>query len=329
MFDYIYSDSKEKFSFIKLPCVLFTDERFSSLTSDMKLLYALMLDRISLSIKHHWYGKDGRVFINYPVTEIMEKLHVANQKAGRLLRELEKAGLIERVRMGLGKPDRIFVKNCCKEMTAEEKPAEIAAEIVPVENCAVTELQPEINADSDLTVCETPLPEPVKPDVQKCENAPVTLYNNQTNRTIRNHSDPIHPDDGRTDGIERRRAYEKLVKDNIEYDWFRDVFTLPSNEPQRPKGTIEELDDIVSIMVDSICSRAKTLRVGGQNVETDVVRSRLLKLNSEHIQFVFDRIYGFVGEITNYKAYMLTVLYNATMTLHTAFGMNFRATFGC
>lgn len=333
MFDYIYSDSKRKFSFIKLPSVLFTDERFNALTNDMKLLYALMLDRVTLSVKNGWVDSKGRVYISFPLAEIEDKLHVASQKASRLLKALEKAGLIERVRQGLGKPDRIYVKDCCKDVSDGAKeietPVEIPQEdfnVETVENCKTSAVPDD---DFDVLMHEKSQPEPVKNTVQSCENTQVTLYNNQTNRTIRNHSDPIHPDDGRTDGIERRRAYEKLVKDNIEYDWFRDVFTLPSNEPQRPRGTIEELDDIVSIMVDSICSRAKTLRVGGQNVETDVVRSRLLKLNSEHIQFVFDRIYGFAGEITNYKAYMLTVLYNATMTLHTAFGMNFRATFGC
>ena len=100
MFDYIYSDSKRKFSFIKLPSVLFTDERFSALTNDMKLLYALMLDRVSLSVKNGWVDSKGRVYISFPLAEIEEKLHVASQKASRLLKALEKAGLIERVRQG-------------------------------------------------------------------------------------------------------------------------------------------------------------------------------------------------------------------------------------
>jgi hypothetical protein len=107
------------------------------------------------------------------------------------------------------------------------------------------------------------------------------------------------------------------------------VFTLSPNEPQRPKGTIEELDDIVAIMVDCICTRSKTIRVGGQNMDAEVVRSQLLKLNSEHIQYVFERVYGYAGEIANIKSYMITVLYNAAITMNTAFNMDFRATFGC
>ena len=337
MFDYIYSDSKRKFSFIKLPSVLFTDERFSGLTNDMKLLYALMLDRVSLSVKNGWVDSKGRVYICFPLAEIEEKLHVASQKASRLLKALEKAGLIERVRQGLGKPDRIYVKDCCKgvaESDAEvDLPAPIpqstVAESITVETVEKTEISVVPDDDFDVPMHEKSQPEPVKNTVQSCENAQVTQYNNQNNKTIRNQSDPISQTAGRMDGMEQRKTYEQLVKANIEYDWFKDVFTLSPNEPQRPKGTIEELDDIVAIMVDCICTRAKTIRVGGQNMDAEVVRSQLLKLNNEHIQYVFDRVYGYAGEIANVKAYMITVLYNAAITMNTAFNMDFRATFGC
>ena len=333
MFDYIYSDSKRKFSFIKLPSVLFTDERFNALTNDMKLLYALMLDRVSLSVKNGWVDSKGRVYISFPLAEIEEKLHVASQKASRLLKALEKAGLIERVRQGLGKPDRIYVKDCCKGVAESAKeietPVEIPQEdsnIETVENCKISAVPDD---DFDAPMHEKSQPEPVKNTVQSCENTQVTLYNNQNNKTIRKQSDQISQTAGRMDGMEQRKTYEQLVKANIEYDWFKDVFTLSPNEPQRPKGTIEELDDIVAIMVDCICTRAKTIRVGGQNMDADVVRSQLLKLNNEHIQYVFERVYGYAGEIANVKAYMITVLYNAAITMNTAFGMDFRATFGC
>ena len=333
MFDYIYSDSKRKFCFIKLPSVLFTDERFNALTNDMKLLYALMLDRVSLSVKNGWVDSKGRVYISFPLAEIEEKLHVASQKASRLLKALEKAGLIERVRQGLGKPDRIYVKDCCKDVsedrTESETPVEISQGDFNVETVENRKISVVPDDDFDVPMHEKSQPEAVKNTVQSCENAQVTQYNNQNNKTIRKQSDQISQTAGRMDGMEQRKTYEQLVKANIEYDWFKDVFTLSPNEPQRPKGTIEELDDIVAIMVDCICTRAKTIRVGGQNMDAEVVRSQLLKLNNEHIQYVFDRVYGYAGEIANVKAYMITVLYNAAITMNTAFGMDFRATFGC
>ena len=249
------------------------------------------------------------------------------------MKALEKAGLIERVRQGLGKPDRIYVKDCCKDVsedrTESETPVEISQGDFNVETVENRKISVVPDDDFDVPMHEKSQPEPVKNTVQSCENTQVTLYNNQNNKTIRKQSDQISQTAGRMDGMEQRKTYEQLVKANIEYDWFKDVFTLSPNEPQRPKGTIEELDDIVAIMVDCICTRAKTIRVGGQNMDAEVVRSQLLKLNSEHIQYVFERVYGYAGEIANIKAYMITVLYNAAITMNTAFGMDFRATFGC
>ena len=112
MFDYIYGDKCSRFSFIRLPQILFTDERFRSLSSDTKILYALLLDRTGLSIKKHWLDEQGRVYISFPILEIAAKLGIGKQKAGKLLRELENFVLIERERLGLGKPDKIYVKNC-------------------------------------------------------------------------------------------------------------------------------------------------------------------------------------------------------------------------
>ena len=240
MFDYIYSDSRRKFSFIKLPLVLFTDERFSALTNDMKLLYALMLDRVSLSVKNGWVDSKGRVYISFPLAEIEEKLHVASQKASRLLKALEKAGLIERVRQGLGKPDRIYVKDCCKGVAESDAEADLPAPIpqtTVTENAVVEKAKISAVSDDDFEVPmhEKSQPEPVKNTVQSCENAQVTQYNNQNNKTIRKESDPISQTAGRMDGMEQRKTYEQLVKANIEYDWFKDVFTLSPNEPQRPK----------------------------------------------------------------------------------------------
>jgi hypothetical protein len=332
MFDYIYSDSKRKFSFIKLPSVLFTDEQFNDLTNDMKLLYALMLDRASLSVKNGWVDSSGRVYINFPLAEIEEKLHVASQKASRLLKALERAGLIERVRQGLGKPDRIYVKDCSKCVAEEEILTEKTAETMQVQPCVEIVESSEVSVvsgdDSEPPIDEKSQPMQMKNTVQSCEKTQVTQYNNQNNKTILKQSDPISQIAGRMDGMEQRKTYEQLIKANIEYDWFRDVFALPSNEPQRPKGTIEELDDIVAIMVDCICTRAKTIRVGCQDMDADVVRSQLLKLNNEHIQYVFERVYNYAGEIANIRAYMITVLYNAPLTMNTAFGMSFRASFG-
>lgn len=111
-FDYFYGRGTEPFAFYQVPKMLITDDQFADITIDAKLLYSLMLDRSSLSAKNGWLDEDGKVYIYYTLEQIMADMHCANQKATRLLKELEtKAGLIERQRLGLGRPARIYVKD--------------------------------------------------------------------------------------------------------------------------------------------------------------------------------------------------------------------------
>ena len=112
MFDYFYGAQAEQFSFYRLPKVLFTKEQFKQLSAEAKILYGIMLDKLDLSVKNKWGDEKGRVYIIYTIKQIMADMNCADQKATKLLDELEKkCGLIERKRQGLGKPNLIFVKN--------------------------------------------------------------------------------------------------------------------------------------------------------------------------------------------------------------------------
>lgn len=105
MYDYFYGQQAELFSFYRVPKVLFTDEKFSNISSDAKLLYGIMLDRMNLSAKNGWVDELGRVYIIFTIEEVKGALGCAEKKAVKLLHELEnKCGLIERKRIGLGKP---------------------------------------------------------------------------------------------------------------------------------------------------------------------------------------------------------------------------------
>ena len=88
-FDYYYGIEAEQFSFYRVPRLLIKDERFKGLSSDAKLLYGLMLDRMSLSMKNGWLDDDGRVFIYFSVENIMEQLGCGRGKCTKLLQELE------------------------------------------------------------------------------------------------------------------------------------------------------------------------------------------------------------------------------------------------
>lgn len=111
-FDYFYGQQSDLFTFYRVPKVLFTNERFWNISADAKMLYGILLDRMSLSAKNGWIDKNGRVYIIFTIDEAKMALNCAEQKAIKLLSELEKkAGLIERKRQGLGKPNLIYVKN--------------------------------------------------------------------------------------------------------------------------------------------------------------------------------------------------------------------------
>ena len=112
-FDYYYGDESNQFSFYRIPRQLVTGERFKQLSTDAKLLYGLLLDRMGLSAKNGWYDGAGRVYIYYTLEEIQNDLRCAHGKAVKLLAELDKGkgfSLIERVKQGQGRPTKIYVK---------------------------------------------------------------------------------------------------------------------------------------------------------------------------------------------------------------------------
>ena len=117
--DYFYGQAGELFSFFRIPKALFQEQQFQDLSTDAKTLYGILLDRMSLSVKNEWFDKKGRVFIIFTIEDVKRTLRCADNKATRLLRELEKFGLIERKRRGLGKPSLVYVKNFSSDLSNE------------------------------------------------------------------------------------------------------------------------------------------------------------------------------------------------------------------
>lgn len=112
---FFYGNEPDMFTFFKIPKLLFS-EPYKGISTDAKLLFGLMLDRMSLSAKgEHWIDHDGRVFIYFPIQDVMELLNIADNRATKLYKELESVELIERKRQGLGKPTKIYVCKFFKE----------------------------------------------------------------------------------------------------------------------------------------------------------------------------------------------------------------------
>ena len=106
---YFTVSESEQFAFYKVPKALF-EEKYKSVSSDAKMLYGLLLDRMYLSVKNRWIDKQGRVYQYFTIKSAQEKLHFGHEKICKLFSELETADLILRKRQGQGKPSIIYLK---------------------------------------------------------------------------------------------------------------------------------------------------------------------------------------------------------------------------
>ena len=110
-FEYFYGVQQESFNFYRTPKFFYTDAKFKTLSSGAKLLYGIMIDRMSLSAKNDWRDDDGRIYIYMTLDSVEEIMGCARQKAVALVKELNDFGLIEKKKSGMYKPTKIYVKN--------------------------------------------------------------------------------------------------------------------------------------------------------------------------------------------------------------------------
>ena len=136
---------------------------------------------------------------------------------------------------------------------------------------------------------------------------PTQINTNQVIPKKRNDSlskyQSINPDG--MDGMDERERYEEIIRENLEVDILS----------QDSRYDIDRVNEIIEVMLDAICSTSPTLRVNNTDMPKEVVKSRLLKLNSSHIDYVFDAMRKSPSDIRNIRAYMLTALYNAPATI--------------
>ena len=192
---YFYGDEAMQFTYFRIPCQLITHPRFKHLSTDSKLLYGMLLDRMSLSIKNEWYDDTGRVYIYYTVDEIGSNLNCGRDKAMKLLAELDTGkgvGLIERIKQGQGKPTRIYVKR----FTTQELPPQPEKKPEPPAPPPGVEF-------ADVQTSDFPTSR--GRDFRRAEVAETDP--NQTKRNQIDFIQPVHSQAGRTDqgGYSRNR----------------------------------------------------------------------------------------------------------------------------
>ena len=238
------------------------------LSTDAKTLYGILLDRMGLSVKNGWLDEQGRVYIIFPVQEVMDALGCADNKATKLFRELEKFGLIERKRRGLGKPNLIYVKNFADPRFRNRGKNGSGA------------------ADS-----------------AQQETAKSRGNKTEWNKTEGSEPDPFSSD--AEDEPDERTRLEAYFMQSLEVDLLLRV--CPDEK--------DTIDQIVNLLVDTCSSKRRMLRVAGDDKPAEVVRSRFMKLNADHIRFVLKCLAESTAPVRNMKQYLLAALYNAPTTM--------------
>ena len=292
---YFYGKEADQYSFYKIPKLLFTDEHFKNVSVEAKVLYGLMLDRMSLSVKNQWLDGEGRAYIYYSLEDIMDALGCSNKKAITIMKELDAEagiGLIEKKRQGQGKPTMIYVKQFvirdvqeCKNYTSEEKPT-----ISEVKKLHVLKCKNDTSRSEGITCLE----------VKKIH----TNKNNINNTELSNTESNLILSENDRMGSEVE-AYTELIKENLEWDLFREYYPYEQ----------ELLDGIFDLILETVLCKSESIVIASNRYPTAVVKSKFLKLNSSHIEYVIDCFKANTTKVHNIKKYLLATLFNAPTTM--------------
>ena len=221
--------------------------------------------------------------------------------------ELEKAGYITR-RQGRDEKGKMTAI----EYTIYEQPQP------PALDCPVLE-----NPTADNPILENPTPDnptsenpmQLNKDIQKTnlskkEKSNTDLSNNHSIPILSPNPSPLReetaePERKGKEAADAYSVYEEIIKDNIEYEHFIKHTDIDS----------ERLDEIVSLILETVCTKRKTIRIAGDDYPAELVKAKFMKLNSSHIEFVFDCMKENTTKIRNIKQYLKAVLFNAPNTI--------------
>lgn len=361
-FDYYRGMEAEQYTFYRIPKVLFTAECFKALSCEAKVLYGLLLDRMSLSIKNRWFDEEDRVYIIFTVEDVMELLNCSRQKAIKNLAELDSEkgiGLIEKKRLGLGKPNVIYVKNfIIKESPEqEEKEPENAGNTQKYENHTSRSMENELPEvpksyfkeyenqtsgsmknrllevpESNFKKCENhtsrsmenrllevPKSYSNNTDINNTDLSDTEFSNTEYSKTDLNDTEPgvsvIYPNPIQSnlsisgtapDVMEEMDAYRDIIREHISYECFQD-----GRYHRR-----EDVDELVELMVEVMMLPDNgTVRIAGVEKPVAVVKNRFMKLEHGHIEYILTCLGANTTKVGNIKAYLLTTLYNAPLTI--------------
>ena len=321
-FDYFYGNEAEQFTFYRIPKILITSPHFKKISDSAKLLYGLMLDRMSLSIRNGWLDDDNRAYIFFTTNDVMEQMCCGTEKATKMLAELDSEkgiGLIERVKQGQGKPAIIYLKKFYElEDTARStKLSEIESQDVQesknktFENRKTRLLKIE---SQDFRKSKNKTFENRKSGLSEIESLEFRKskcnYNNINNTDI-NYIYPINQDnyniqnsDTQTEEewIDRYTKTVDEIKKQIDYDYL-------INHAER-----DIVDEVVNIMAEVMTVYRPKYKIEGDFIEYNAVVNRFRQITAQKLEICLLAYSRKIQRIKNPKAYWISTLYNIPLT---------------
>ena len=327
-FEYFYGQQAESYTFYRIPKVMFTEERFKGLSCEAKVLYGLMLDRMSLSTKNEWLDEEGKVYIVFPLSDIRELIQCSKQTAVNLVHELDTEqgiGLIEKSRPGLGKANVFYVKNFMAPIEREcnndientlnntEEPRKPDS-TKKSKNCTSggQEIRPQevqkldhqksknwTSGSPENRLQEVQKLDPNKTEYNKTEKSETQSINQSGDTAVPG----VFVPPTETDVIDGIRNY---VRERVDYQSFQG-----EDEDAR-----EEVDELVEMIVDVLrMPDTAVLRINGNEMPAVLVKEHYYKIRRDHIDYVRWTMRNNYRKVNNIRAYMLTALYNSVLTI--------------
>lgn len=287
-FNYYHGRESEQFSFFRIPKVLYTDLIFKNLSSDAKVLYGILLDRMELSMKNNWVDENNRVYIYFTIENIMEIMGWGNKKSVKVLAELDTEkgiGLIEKQRQGQGKPTKIYVKNF------------IVDNFSGMSKGSFKKCQKDNSRNVEMTSLEM--------SKGHCNNTNINNTDFSDTNLILSSNERESIDGLYTEQINLADKYRKRIHENIEYDHYQ----------RYGNYNIESIDNIVELMVDICVLEKGNVPINGNPTPVSAVKGRFLKVNSSHIEYIMNSLDENPSNIRNIRNYLLTTIYNSVNTM--------------
>ena len=294
IFDYFSGQESEMLAFYRIPKLLFTNAYFSGLDALAKTLYGLMLDRMSLSLKNKWFDELQRAYIYFAQQEAAEMLGCGEDKIRCLFKSLEEYGLIERKKQGQGKPTKIYLKNFASRENEEVQTLEKPSSGTNIEISDPGNIGVKTTEISGSRPSENPV-------LDHGESDPNYININNTKRDINTN----HISSMKSDLNDEYNAYAEIVRENLCLDTMLERY---------PHDT-EIIEGIYDLVLETVLCQNPTIWISKNEYPTNLVKSKFLKLNHMHLEYVMDCMRGNTTKVRNIKNYLLSALFNAPTTM--------------